>query len=142
GHDAAVAGAHGGADLLPVIAIALADGFGGRGDQFLVLFAQHGGECIPSSLGGRPTAVYCDNSFRPSRISCAASAFSPAPHGVADVAGTTLGGNDAFIPGPDGLSTGGTATAPCCRPASTISCCRHAGRRISTSLPRPADPRF
>src|SRR5207245_3559367 len=39
-------------DLLPVIAIALADGFGGDSDQFLVLFAQHGGECIPWSVGG------------------------------------------------------------------------------------------
>ena len=59
GDDTAVAGAHGSADLLPVVAIARADRFGGGVDQLLVLFAQHGGDCIPSSVG-RPGEIYLD----------------------------------------------------------------------------------
>src|SRR5206468_1175276 len=76
GDDTAIAGPHGRADLLPLVAIALADGFGGDGDQLFVIVAQHNGECVPSSVGGQPMAVYFASSFRPSRISCAVSAFS------------------------------------------------------------------
>jgi hypothetical protein len=47
GDDTAVARAHGSTDLLPVVAIALTDRCGGCGDQFLVLFARHAGECVP-----------------------------------------------------------------------------------------------
>src|SRR3974390_1802164 len=39
--DAPIARAHGGADLLPVAAIACFDGFGRGRDQFLILFGQH-----------------------------------------------------------------------------------------------------
>src|SRR5947208_7514659 len=89
--DTAIAGPHGRADLLPLVAITLADGFGGDGDQLFVLVAQHDGECVPSSVGGQPTPVYFDNSFRPSRISCAVSAFSPALREAAAMAAAACG---------------------------------------------------
>ena len=68
------------ADLLPVVAVALANGVGGSLDQSAIRLAQR------LSLG-----AHLDNSFNPSLISCAVSAPSPALRLAAEMAAAACG---------------------------------------------------
>jgi hypothetical protein len=71
GNDAAVAGQHRSADLLPVVAIPLANHLGGGSDEIPVLVGQ---DRSIASFDSR-SVFHFASSLRPRRISCATSAF-------------------------------------------------------------------
>ncbi len=79
GENLAGARAQRGADLLPVVAIALADRLGRGLDQCAVGFAQSG------------LRRHLESSFSPSRINCAVSAPSPAFRLAAEIAAAACG---------------------------------------------------
>jgi hypothetical protein len=75
GHDLPAARAQGGADLLPVVAIAPLDRVARRFDQRVVGLGQ----------------LHFASSFKPSRISCAVAAPSPASRAAAAIAAAACG---------------------------------------------------
>ena len=81
GENLARARPHRRTDLLPVVTIAAPDRVGGGFDQFHVEAAQRSNAFV----------LHFESSFRPSRISCAVSAPSPAPRDAAAMAAAACG---------------------------------------------------